>query len=276
MHHTLSAADLWRDVAAVRERAPLVHNITNLVVMNFSANALLAAGASPVMAHAHEEVAEMAGIAQALVVNIGTLDPGSVDAMELGLRAAGARGIPCVLDPVGAGATRYRDASVERLLQAGAPTVIRGNASEILRVAGEAAVTRGVDSGADAGDAVHAALRLAARTGGAVCASGPVDHVVDAQRRWSRIANGDPWMGRITGVGCSASALIGAFCAVQPDAWRAATAAMALLGVAGELAAERARAAGAGVGTMQALLLDALQLLDASEFTRRLRLEVAP
>ena len=273
MPQTLTAAELWSDIAAVRERTPLVHNITNLVAINLNANVLLAAGAAPVMAHAHEEVADMAGIAQALVVNIGTLDPYWVQSMELALRAAAARGIPRVLDPVGAGATPYRNQVLERLLAA-APTVIRGNGSEIMSTAGAAIRTRGVDSSAAASDALGAAQALVLRTGGTVCVSGATDHVLDAQHRWSRLANGDEWMTRITGVGCSATALVGAFCAVQPDAWRATTSAMALLGVAGELAAQQARAAGRGVGTMQALLLDALQLLQREEFERRLRLEV--
>lgn len=271
----LTPSDLFADVAAVRERAPLVHSITNLVVINLNANVLLAAGASPVMAHAHEEVADMVAIAQSLVVNIGTLDPYWVRSMELALQAAAARGIPTVLDPVGAGATPYRNEAIARLLAAAAPTVIRGNGSEIMSTAGAAIRTRGVDSSAAAGDALEAARQLAQRTGGTVCVSGATDHVIDAQGRWSRLANGHAWMTRITGIGCSATALVGAFCAVQPDAWRATTAAMALLGVAGEIAAERAQAAGQGVGSMQALLLDALQLLDAAEFQRRLRLEVA-
>lgn len=196
--------------------------------------------------------------------------------MELALRAAATRGIPTVLDPVGAGATPYRNASIKRLLEAAAPTVIRGNGSEIMSTAGAAIRTRGVDSSAAADDALGAARELVQRTRGTVCVSGATDHVIDAQGRWSRLANGHPWMTRITGIGCSATALVGAFCAVQPDAWRATTAAMALLGVAGEIAAERAQAAGQGVGSMQALLLDALQLLEQPEFERRLRLEVEP
>jgi len=274
MSTSLTASDLWADIIAVREHVPLVHNITNLVVMNLNANVLLAVGAAPVMAHAHEEVADMAGIAQALVVNIGTLDPYWVQSMALALKAAVARGIPTVLDPVGAGATPYRNQTLERLLGAAAPTVIRGNGSEIMSTAGAAVRTRGVDSSAAATDALGAARDLTRRTGGTVCVSGAIDHVLDAQGRWSRLANGHQWMTRITGVGCSATALIGAFCGVQPDAWRATTAAMALLGVAGELAAERAQAAGQGVGSMQALLLDALQLVDQPTFERRLRLEV--
>ena len=269
-----SVADLWSDLVAVREHSPLVHCVTNLVVINFNANVLLAAGASPVMAHAHEEVRDMAGIAQALVLNIGTLDPYWVESMKLALAAAAARGIPCVLDPVGAGATPYRNTALEGLLAVAMPTVIRGNGSEIMSMAGAAGKTRGVDSGAAADDALGAARALAARSEGVVCVSGETDHILDAGRRWARLSNGHPWMTRITGVGCSATALVGAFCAVQPDAWRATTAAMAFLGVAGEVAAEKTLARGLGVGSMAVQLLDELQLLDKASFTARLKLEV--
>ena len=177
--------------------------------------------------------------------------------------------------PVGAGATAYRNRTLERLLDAASPTVIRGNGSEIMSTAGAAIKTRGVDSSASANDALGAAQALVQRTGGTVCVSGVTDHILDAQHRWARLGNGHEWMTRITGVGCSATALVGAFCAVQPDAWRATTSAMALLGIAGEVAAERAQAAGQGVGSMQALMLDALQLLDEGTFGRRLKLEVA-
>ncbi|NMM04823.1 hydroxyethylthiazole kinase [Polaromonas sp.] len=272
---TLSAADLWSDVLAVRQRSPLVHSITNLVVINFNANVLLAAGASPVMAHAHEEVRDMVAIAQALVLNIGTLDPYWIGSMKLALAAAAQRGIPSVLDPVGAGATPYRNQTLEDLLAIAPPTVIRGNASEIMSMAGAAVQTRGVDSSAAAGDALGAAQALLARTGGTVCVSGAVDHILDASKRWARLSNGHAWMTRITGVGCSASALVGAFCAVQPDAWRATTAAMALLGVVGEVAAEKTQARGLGVGSMAVSLLDELQLLDHATFEQRLKLETA-
>ena len=272
---TLSAADLWSDVLAVRQRSPLVHSITNLVVINFNANVLLAAGASPVMAHAHEEVRDMVAIAQALVLNIGTLDPYWIGSMKLALAAAAQRGIPSVLDPVGAGATSYRNQTLEELLAIAPPTVIRGNASEVMSMAGAAVQTRGVDSSAAAGDALGAAQALLARTGGTVCVSGAVDHILDASKRWARLSNGHAWMTRITGVGCSASALVGAFCAVQPDAWRATTAAMALLGVAGEVAAEKTQARGLGVGSMAVSLLDELQLLDQATFEQRLKLETA-
>ena len=275
MTDLLTPSDLWADISAVRERAPLVHSITNFVVMNLNANVLLAAGASPVMAHAHEEVQAMAGIAQALVLNIGTLEPVWIESMRLALQTASQRGIPTVLDPVGAGATAYRNASIELLLNTAAPTVIRGNGSEIMSVAGSSVQTRGVDSGAAANDALGSARALVGRTGGVVCVSGQTDHIVDGTR-WALLSNGHPWMTKITGVGCSATALIGAFCAVQPDAWRATVSAMALLGVAGEVAAEKAVVRKQGVGSMQVLMLDELQLLDQTTFEARLKMEFKP
>ena len=276
MTTTLSPTDIWNDIAAVRERAPLVHSITNFVVMNFNANVLLAAGASPVMAHAHEEVLDMVGIAQSLVLNIGTLEPAWIESMRLALGAAAQRGIPTVLDPVGAGATPYRNASIALLLNTAAPSVIRGNGSEIMSVAGANVQTKGVDSSAAANDALGSARALIGRTGGVVCVSGATDHILDSQQRWALLSNGHPWMTKITGVGCSATALIGAFCAVQPDAWRATVSAMALMGVAGEVAAEKAVVRRVGVGSMQPLLLDELQLLDQATFETRLKMEFKP
>lgn len=271
----LSSSDIWADINAVRERGPLVHSITNFVVMNLNANVLLAAGASPVMAHAHDEVQAMAGIAQSLVLNIGTLEPAWIESMRLALLTAAQRGIPTVLDPVGAGATAYRNASIELLLNTASPTVIRGNGSEIMSVAGANVQTRGVDSGAAANDALGSARALVGRTGGVVCVSGQTDHIVDATR-WALLSNGHPWMTKITGVGCSATALIGAFCAVQPDAWRATVSAMALMGVVGEVAAEKAVVRKQGVGSMQVLMLDELQLLDQATFDARLKMEFKP
>jgi hydroxyethylthiazole kinase len=270
----IDAAALWADLQAVRRQAPLVHNITNFVVMNYSANALLAVGASPVMAHALEEVKDMVGIAQALVLNIGTLEPDWVEAMLLALQAARTRGVPVVLDPVGAGATPYRNAAIAELLRSGAPSVVRGNGSEVMSVAGLAAATKGVDSAASSGEALDAARALARDLRAVVCISGADDHVVDADGRWATLSNGHPWMTKVTGVGCSASALVGAFAAVQADRWQATVAAMAVLGVVGELAAERTQAAGGGVGRLQIELLDGLQLLDEAAFTARLKLRI--
>jgi len=275
MPQLLTPAHLWSDVLAVRSQRPLVHNITNFVVMNFNANVLLAVGASPVMAHAHEEVADMARIAQALVLNIGTLEPYWINSMCLALAVAHERGIKTVLDPVGAGATPYRNQSLERILNTAMPSVIRGNASEIMSVAGTAATTRGVESSAAVADSLQSARDLVKRSGGVVCVSGEVDHVIDAAGRHASLANGHEWMTRITGVGCSASALIGAFCAVQPDAWRATVSAMAYLGVVGEVAAQQVQSRAQGLGSMQVAMLDQLQLLDEADFLQTLKLDVS-
>ena len=272
----LRARDLWDDVLELRARCPLVHNVTNLVVMNFNANLLLAAGASPVMVHAAEEVQEMARLAGAVVLNIGTLQPSWVESMRMALLAARERGTPVVLDPVGAGATAYRREVVRALRAAAEPDVLRGNAAEIAAVAGagDAAGARGVDSMLGADAVLHTASRLSRDSGCVVCVSGEHDHVVDPRGRHARLGNGDVWMTRVTGVGCGASALVAAFAAVQPDRWRATVAAMAYLGVAGEIAAERVRDAGGGLGSYQVALLDAVHLLDADTFTSRLRLEL--
>jgi len=267
-----TAAELWDDVLAVRAASPLVHSVTNFVVTNFNANVLLALGASPVMAHAHEEVEQMASLAQAVVLNIGTLDPYWMESIRLALTAANRSETPTVLDPVGAGATAYRNRMLAELLEGAKPTVIRGNASEIMSLAGVTSATRGVDSTVDAAQALAAAKGLANALSCVVCVSGADDYIISSQGDCAVLSNGDPWMTRITGVGCSASAMVGAFLAVQPDAWRATLAAMAYLGVAGECAAQRVRARDAGVGSMQIELLDRLQLTDESGFVSRLKI----
>ena len=266
----ISAHDLWQDVLAVRANAPLVHSITNFVVMNFNANVLLALGASPVMAHAREEVADMANIAGALVLNIGTLEPDWIAAMKIAHTRAHTRGIPVVLDPVGAGATPYRNQALSELIANASPSIIRGNASEIMSVAGLATATRGVDSSVGSNQALDSAQILAQKINGVVCVSGATDYVLDAQGRAAHLNNGHVWMTKVTGVGCSASAMIGAFAAVQSDLWRATLAAMAYLGVVGEVAYEQAQ--NNGVGTYQMRLLDGLQLLDEATFVQRLKL----
>lgn len=265
----VTADDLWADVEAVRDRSPLVHNITNFVVMNSTANALLAAGASPVMAHAVEEVADMVAIADALVVNIGTLSPAWVEAMHVAMRAARERATPVVLDPVGAGATPYRTATVDELIADAAPTIIRGNASEIMATATAGATTRGVDSSEVSSSAAGAAAALARRTGAVVVVTGATDLVVSRDGTVA-LHGGHPLMARVTGLGCTASALCGAFAAVQPDAALAAAHATAVSGIVGELAAERAE----GPGTLQLHLLDRLHDLTAAQIAERLRVDV--
>ena len=254
-------------LSKVREHAPLVHNITNYVVMNSTANALLAVGASPAMVHSAEEVEAFAGIADALVVNIGTLSPSWVAAMKLAADRAADRPIPWVLDPVAAGATAYRTA-VARALADRRPAVIRGNASEILALAGAAAgPTRGVDSTDSADAAVEAARALARDRRTVVAVTGETDHVTDGDRLVS-VSNGSRLMTRVTGTGCAATALIGAFLAVEPDPLAAAAHALTVFGVAGEMAAGEA----SGPGSLQVALLDALHRLDRDDLSGRARL----
>jgi hydroxyethylthiazole kinase len=240
----------------LRETKPLVHQITNYVVMNETANATLAIGALPVMAHAREEVEEMVGLAGALVLNIGTLSPEWVDAMLLAGRAANRRGVPIVLDPVGAGATRYRTDTARRLLDELDVAVLRGNAGEVATLVGVEAEVRGVESVGAGGDPADLA-RAAARALGVVASvTGPVDHVSDGERA-AAIANGDALLGSITGTGCMSTALTGCFLAVaQP--FDAAVGALVAFGVAGEDAARDAE----GPGTFHALLYDAIAALD--------------
>jgi len=266
-----TAAAVAEDLRAVRERAPLVHNITNFVVMQQTANALLALGASPIMAHAEPELDELLAYAGALVLNIGTLDAHWISAMERALAAAQGRALPVVLDPVGAGASRLRTETALRLLERGGVTLLRANASEILALAGAAGATKGVDSTHSSDAAREAAHRLAVRYGCAVAVSGVIDYCLDRTRE-VRVHNGVAMMARITGMGCTASALCGAFCAVQPDALRAAVDAMAVMGVAGELASADAR----GPGTMAASFFDVLHQLDFAELDRRLRVDASP
>jgi hydroxyethylthiazole kinase len=266
----IDAATVWDDVERIRAERPLVHNITNYVVMNLTANALLALGASPVMAHAAEEAAEMAGIARALVLNIGTLSPAWVESMRLAAAAASAKGIPIVLDPVGAGATRYRTATALDLLESYRPAILRGNASEVRALLLAESETKGVDSRHDASDAVDAARSLAALFGCVVSVSGPVDIIV-GDHGLVRVANGHPLMPKVTGLGCAAAALTGAFAAVDPFPYRAAAHAMAVMGVAGEMAAEGA----AGPASFQVRFLDALHSLTREDLRDRLRIELA-
>ena len=271
---TLSVQDIWNDVAAVRKTAPLVHSITNLVVMSYNANALLALGAAPVMAHAREEVEEMVAIAGALVLNIGTLQPEWVEAMKLAAKKAASLNKPIILDPVGAGATSYRNRTITELLVMAKPAVIRGNASEIMSVSGLDSATKGVESLQSSEAAIDAAKTLARKIDGTVCVSGATDIITDKNGKTAFLQNGHPWMTKITGTGCSATAMIGAFTAVQSDYWRATVSAMAYLGVVGEFATEEVQKKNQGVGSLQIKILDALQLMPENEFRKRLKMSL--
>jgi hydroxyethylthiazole kinase len=254
---------------ALREQKPLVHQITNYVVMNETANATLALGALPVMAHAGEEVEEMARLASALVLNIGTLSGHWIESMLLAGGAATARDIPIVVDPVGAGATTYRTATAHRLLELIDVTVLRGNAGEVATLAGEAAEVRGVESIGAGLQAAELARAAARRLGVIASVTGPVDYVSDGERVLS-VSNGDPLLATVTGTGCISSALTGCFLAGKPrEPLEAAAEALAAFGVAAEDAARGA----AGPGTFHARLYDALYVLDPDTLDERTRIE---
>jgi hydroxyethylthiazole kinase len=253
----------------LREQKPLVHQITNYVVMNETANATLALGALPVMAHAGEEVEEMTQLASALVLNIGTLSEHWVEAMLLAGGAANVRRIPVVLDPVGAGATAYRTATAHRILELVDVTVLRGNAGEVATLVGAQAEVRGVESmstGLDAGDLAREAAR---QLGVIASVTGPVDHVSDGERVLT-VSNGHELLATVTGTGCMSSALTGCFLAAKPDApLEAAAEALAAFGVAAEDAAVGA----GGPGTFHARLYDALYALDPETLDGRACIE---
>jgi hydroxyethylthiazole kinase len=260
----VSTGDSLRRIRDVR---PLVHQITNFVVMNETANATLAIGALPVMAHAPEEVAEMATVAGALVLNIGTLSREWVESMILAGRAANAAGVPVVLDPVGAGATTLRTESARRILSDVAVAIVRGNAAEVASLAGRSAEIRGVESIGTSDEVGELATAAAAALGCTVAVTGPVDAVSDGSATLC-VANGHALLATVTGTGCMASAVTGCFAAVNQHApLRAAVEALVALGVAGEDAATQSR----GPGSFHVALYDALHALSPDTIDARAR-----
>jgi hydroxyethylthiazole kinase len=252
----------------LRDRKPLVHQITNYVVMNETANATLALGALPVMAHAREEVAEMVGHASALVLNIGTLSEQWIEAMLLAGGGASVRGIPVVLDPVGAGATTYRTDTARRILGEVSVTVLRGNPGEVATLVGAEAEVRGVESIAAGLEPEELAREAGRQLGLVASVTGAVDHVSDGERTLA-VANGHSLLAAVTGTGCISSALTGCFLAAKSEEpLEAAAEALAALGVAAEDAADGA----AGPGTFHARLYDALAALDPDTLEGRARI----
>ena len=259
------------NLKALRAKKPLIHNITNYVVMNYTANALLACGASPVMAHAPEEVEEMVSFAGALVLNIGTLTNAWIDSMLIAGKKANELDIPIVLDPVGSGATKLRTESAKRLINELSVTVIRGNASEVLSLAQEGSRTKGVDSIHSVEDAADAALMLAEELNTTLAITGPIDLITDGERIY-KVLNGHELMGFVTGTGCTATALIGAFLSVDNDPVSASATALAYFGLAGEKGAAHSR----GPGTFQIALIDALFTINEEQVRKGVRIEKQP
>ncbi len=252
---TIEHPAVLADLASLRERGPLTHCITNIVVTNFTANVLLAIGASPAMVIAAEESAEFAAIASALLINVGTVTPADFEGMIVAARSAQAAGTPWVLDPVAAGALRYRTGLVAQLLEH-RPTIVRGNASEIMALAGMSAGGKGVDSTAGSADALEGARALATSSGAVVAVSGEVDYVTDGDEVVA-VPGGDVMMTRITGTGCALGAIMAAFLTASATPLEAAVSASAVFAAAGE----RAAAASRGPGSMMIALLDGLYLV---------------
>ena len=257
---------IWKNIKKVKESSPLVHNITNYVAMNNTANALLAAGASPVMAHAEEEVEEMITISEVLVINIGTLSRHWVTAMKKALKKARTLNKPVILDPVGAGATFYRNQVLAELLETGKLSAIRANASEILSLASVSHQTKGVDSTNTVEEALKAAQYLSQKYECTISVSGPEDYVISKEKT-GKILNGHPMMAKVTAMGCTATAIAGAFLAVEPDTYQAVFSAMAFMGVAGELAAKISK----GPASLQVNFLDKLYNISQDEFLTTIR-----
>ena len=262
----ITAEEIYKSVELIRSQSPVVHNITNYVVMNNTANALLAIGASPVMAHAEEEVEEMVNISSALVINIGTLSERWITSMFKAAHHAREKGIPVILDPVGAGATSYRTKTARELINNEPPTIIRGNASEIMALYDDKSKTKGVDSATSSDAAIDLAQKLSEIHQCVVCISGATDYVVDKEKI-IKIKNGHEMMTRVTGLGCTASALCGAFAAVEKSSFVATVKAMAVMGIAGEMAA----AVAVGPGSLQTNFLDYLYRLTKDDIKQYLK-----
>jgi hydroxyethylthiazole kinase len=263
----MEKTNLHETLQKVRERNPLVHNITNVVVTNFTANGLLALGASPVMAYAAEEVADMAKIASSLVLNIGTLNSQTVESMIIAGKSANDNNVPVIFDPVGAGATLYRTETAQRIMKEVKVSIIRGNAAEIANVVGEKWEIKGVDAGETKGNVVDLAKTAAKKMNCVVVITGKEDVITDGETTYV-VANGHPILTKVTGTGCLLTSVIGAFAGVEKDLLQAAVAALTYYGIAAEKAAKQT--AEQGPGSFQIEFLNQLSLVsevDINQFS---------
>lgn len=258
---------LVSDLELIALKRPLIHNITNYVVMNNTANALLAIGASPVMIHAPEEVEEMTALASALVINIGTIESAWLEAMISAGKSANLNNKPIVFDPVGAGAIKYRTEASKRIIEECKPSIIRGNASEIMALCSKDVKTKGVDSTTTSNLALDSAKMLAKMSGSIVVISGDVDYITDGHNV-EQVKNGDAMMERVTGLGCTATAMVAAFAAINNNMLAAATHAMAVMGICGEIAASKSK----GNGSLQVNFLDEMYMLNKETIQKTLRI----
>lgn len=259
MVNTLPVSIIADELARLRSVNPLVHLLTNEVVQEITANVLLAIGAAPAMIVAEEEAAVFASISGALLVNVGTLYPARLTVMKQAVAAANKAGVPWTLDPVAVGVLDYRTQACREFLAA-TPAAIRGNASEILALAGFAGSGRGVDTTAGSDSAVAAAEQLAQTTGAIVAVTGETDFITDGKTTWAT-PWGNPIMTRVVGTGCALSALVAAFTAQAPNRLNAVAAACAIAGMCGQSAAASSR----GPGSFKADYLDALYQIDPAK-----------
>lgn len=259
-----------RLVQKLREKNPLVHNITNAVVTNFTANGLLALGASPVNADGREEVADMAKAADALLINIGTLNSFTAEAMLIAGKSANEHNVPVILDPVGAGATPYRTEVAQKLISEIKFSAIRGNAAEIANVAGENWVIKGVDAGSPQGNVTDLVISTAEKLNTVVIATGKEDVVSDGTTTYL-VRNGHPILTKVTGTGCLLTSVIAAFAAVEKDLVVASVAALSFYGIAAEIAADKT--ASFGPGSFQIEFLNQLYHVSAKEILKYSRIE---
>jgi len=260
--------DIYGILEKVRTQKPLVHHLTNWVTIYDCANIVKVLGASPVMAHAKEESGDMAKLGSSLVLNIGTLTPDFIESMKVAAKSANKKGIPVILDVCGAGATPFRDEKSFELLDGVKIDVIKGNASEIARIAGENVQTKGVDSVDVEKDLIDIARQLAKKRNATVVITGKEDIIADKDRHYI-VKNGHELMAHVVGTGCMASSVIGTFCAVEKDLAKASAAALACFGIAGELAAKESK----GPGSFKESLYDNIYRLDKDTIEKMQRIE---
>ncbi|MGD9153216.1 MAG: hydroxyethylthiazole kinase [Gammaproteobacteria bacterium] len=262
-------SNLFADLSLIKEKRPIVHNITNYVVMDLTANALLAISASPIMAHALEEIHDIIPLASSVVINIGTLDRNWINSMHQAIKAANKQNIPIILDPVGAGATKFRTNTILNFLKENQIAVLRGNAAEIMALAQLNIKSKGVDSQYETEAAYDASQFLVDKYNCVVVVSGEID-VVQTKNNTAQIKNGHAMMTSVTGMGCTASAIVGAFCAINSDYFAASINAMATMGIAGELAAAQSK----GPGSFRTNFIDQLYLLNQENINKEVKIEI--
>ena len=260
--------EIYELLEKVRKEKPLVHHLTNWVTIYDCANIVKVFGASPVMAHAKEEVADMASMASALVLNIGTLTGEFIESMKIAAKAANKKGIPVVLDVCGAGATKFRDEKSLEILNETKISIIKGNSSEVARIAGESVRTKGVDALEVGGDLADIAKSLAEKRNCTVVITGKEDIISDGKKRYS-VKNGSEMLTHVVGTGCMAASVIGTFAAVEKNLAYASAAGLCCFEIASEIAAEKS----AGPGTFKENLFDAVYNLNAKQIETRQRIK---